>query len=113
MEGIRSRLATITAALGWLTGRLKRPFDGPMLLLASIIISFLAASSAPTPLYALYQTRWGFSAITTTVIFGVYASPSFVLAAVALAGLMPPGSKRVRECGLKTSASRQGACPVG
>jgi predicted MFS family arabinose efflux permease len=73
MEGIQSRPPMITAAHGWLTGRLKLPPNGAMLLLASIIVSFLAASSAPTPLYALYQTRWGFSAITTTVIFGVYA----------------------------------------
>jgi len=42
-------------------------------ILASIFVSFLAASSAPTPLYALYQAAWGFSTITTTVIFGTYA----------------------------------------
>src|SRR5437660_8195190 len=42
-------------------------------LQASIIVSFLAASSAPTPLYASYQAQWGFSPITVTVIFGVYA----------------------------------------
>lgn len=42
-------------------------------LLASIAVSFLAASSAPTPLYAVYQADWHFSAITTTVVFGVYA----------------------------------------
>ncbi|MFG3026584.1 MFS transporter [Streptomyces sp. NPDC048254] len=42
-------------------------------LLASIIVSFLAASSAPTPVYALYAARWHFSPITTTVVFGVYA----------------------------------------
>jgi hypothetical protein len=53
----------ISAAPGWVTGRLKLPPNGAMLLLASIIVSFLAASSAPTPLYALYQTRWGFSAM--------------------------------------------------
>jgi NADPH:quinone reductase-like Zn-dependent oxidoreductase/predicted MFS family arabinose efflux permease len=41
--------------------------------LASIVVSLLAASSAPTPLYAVYQAEWGFSAITTTVVFGVYA----------------------------------------
>ena len=41
--------------------------------LASITVSFLAASSAPTPLYATYQKAWGFSALTTTVVFGVYA----------------------------------------
>jgi predicted MFS family arabinose efflux permease len=41
--------------------------------LASITVSFLAASAAPTPLYATYQKAWGFSALTTTVVFGVYA----------------------------------------
>jgi MFS family permease len=42
-------------------------------LLASLIVSLLAASSAPTPLYATYQRLWGFTPITTTVVFGVYA----------------------------------------
>ena len=42
-------------------------------LLASITVSLLASSSAPTPLYALYQAEWGFSPITVTVIFGIYA----------------------------------------
>lgn len=42
-------------------------------LLASIVVFFLAGSSAPTPLYAYYQAEWGFSPITTTVVFGVYA----------------------------------------
>src|SRR5437764_9389544 len=42
-------------------------------LLASIVLFFLASSSAPTPLYAVYQAEWGFSPITTTVVFGVYA----------------------------------------
>ena len=41
--------------------------------LASITVTFLAASAAPTPLYATYQKAWGFSALTTTVVFGVYA----------------------------------------
>jgi MFS family permease len=43
------------------------------LLLASIATSFLAGSSAPTPLYRLYQQSWGFSPTTLTFIFGVYA----------------------------------------
>ncbi len=42
-------------------------------LLASITLFFLASSSAPTPLYAVYQSEWHFSPITTTVVFGVYA----------------------------------------
>src|SRR5580693_4305603 len=53
-------------------------------LLASITVSFLASSSAPTPLYSIYQTQWGFSAITVTVIFGIYAIS--VLAALLFFG---------------------------
>ena len=44
-----------------------------LVLLASLIVSLLAASSAPTPLYGVYQQRWGFSPVTTTIVFGVYA----------------------------------------
>jgi MFS family permease len=42
-------------------------------LLASLTVAFLAAASAPTPLYPLYQAQWGFSALGVTVVFGVYA----------------------------------------
>lgn len=44
-----------------------------VVLLASIVVSSLAASSAPTPLYATYASEWHFSPITTTVVFGAYA----------------------------------------
>src|SRR5215831_18458944 len=55
-------------------------------LLASIVVALLGSSSAPTPLYPLYQARWGFSAITTTVVFGVYAVA--VLAALLIVGAL-------------------------
>ena len=42
-------------------------------LLASLVVSLLAASAAPTPLYATYAQEWGFTPVTTTIIFGVYA----------------------------------------
>jgi MFS family permease len=42
-------------------------------LLASIVLFFLAGSSAPTPLYSVYQAAWGFSPVTVTVVFGIYA----------------------------------------
>ncbi|MET0846543.1 MAG: MFS transporter [Pseudomonas sp.] len=41
--------------------------------LAITLLSFLAASTAPTPLYHLYQEHLQFSAATLTLIFGVYA----------------------------------------
>ncbi|MEU8298085.1 MFS transporter [Micromonospora sp. NPDC048909] len=44
-----------------------------LLLLASLLVSFLASSAAPTPLYGTYQTNWHFSPITTTVVFAIYA----------------------------------------
>ncbi|MDF3293035.1 MFS transporter [Streptomyces silvisoli] len=40
---------------------------------ASVLVGLLAASSAPTPLYALYQAAWHFSAMTLTVVFSAYA----------------------------------------
>jgi MFS family permease len=66
-------------------GRRARISGTPALvLLASLIVSLLAASSAPTPLYAVYQQHWGFSPITTTVVYGVYALT--VLAALLTLG---------------------------
>lgn len=41
--------------------------------LAITLLSFLAASTAPTPLYHLYQEQLQFSPATLTVIFAVYA----------------------------------------
>jgi MFS family permease len=53
--------------------RRRLPGTVAFYLLASIIVAFLAGSSAPTPLYAVYAARWSFSPITTTIVFGVYA----------------------------------------
>jgi MFS family permease len=54
--------------------RLPRLAGPPaLLLLASLIVSALAASAAPTPLYAVYQRMWGFTPITITIVFGIYA----------------------------------------
>jgi MFS family permease len=42
-------------------------------VVASITLAFLAGSSAPTPLYALYKDQWGFSSTMLTLVFGIYA----------------------------------------
>jgi len=55
------------------------------LLLSSIVVSFLAASTAPSPLYSLYREIWGFSALMLTFVFAIYA---FAL----LAGLLVFGA---------------------
>jgi MFS family permease len=52
--------------------------------LAVILGLLLFASSAPSPLYVVYQAEWGFSAITLTSVFAVYAVG--LLAALVVAG---------------------------
>jgi predicted MFS family arabinose efflux permease len=54
------------------------------LLLASLTASFLAGSSAPTPLYGVYMAEWGLTPLMITVIFGIYALA--VLLALLVAG---------------------------
>lgn len=61
------------------TRRMSHPLA--LWLLASVLVGFLAASSAPSPLYALYRDSWGFSALTLTLVFASYA---FALLGAAL-----------------------------
>ncbi len=53
------------------SGRMGR--TAALWLQASILVAYLAASTAPSPLYALYREAWGFSALTLTLIFSTYA----------------------------------------
>lgn len=46
--------------------------------LALVLAFFLFAASAPSPLYAVYQSLWHFSPITLTVIYAVYAGGALV-----------------------------------
>jgi len=46
---------------------------GHLVYLAFVMLCFFAASSAPTPLYHVYQQAWGFSSALLTLIFAVYA----------------------------------------
>jgi MFS family permease len=57
---------------------------GAFWLLAVVLGFFLAAASAPSPLYPLYQAEWGFSTITLTAIYAVYAFGA--LAALLVSG---------------------------
>src|SRR5580693_5822348 len=70
----------------WLRGRGSPRLSGrpAVFVLASLIVALLASSAAPTPLYAIYQARWHFTPITTTIVFGVYALA--VLAALLTVG---------------------------
>ncbi|WP_241844835.1 MFS transporter [Streptomyces silvensis] len=40
--------------------------------MAAILVLFLAASSAPSPLYVIYQQQWRFTAWVLTVVFALY-----------------------------------------
>ena len=80
--GPRARIAQATALPDdpfvrrpWLRGRGSHRLSGrpAVFVLASLIVALLASSAAPTPLYAIYQAKWHFTPITTTVVFGVYA----------------------------------------
>jgi Major Facilitator Superfamily len=42
-------------------------------LVAGVFILLFFSTAAPSPLYGVYQARWGFSAITLTAVFAVYA----------------------------------------
>ena len=53
------------------TGRMSR--TAALWLNASLLVSYMAASTAPSPLYALYREAWGFSALTLTLVFASYA----------------------------------------
>lgn len=54
------------------------------LLQASLTLTYLAGSSAPTPLYAVYRAQWHFSTTMLTAVFGVYAIA--VLASLLVVG---------------------------
>lgn len=47
--------------------------NATLALLASLVVSLLASSSAPTPLYAMYAQHWNLQPVTITIVFGVYA----------------------------------------
>jgi MFS family permease len=48
------------------------------LLLFALLALCLAISGVPSPLYDSYQREWGFSPLTLTVVFGVYAVAALV-----------------------------------
>jgi MFS family permease len=53
-------------------------------LVAGLLCLLMGAAGAPSPLYAVYQAQWGFSATTLTAVFAVYAVT--LLAALLLIG---------------------------
>jgi MFS family permease len=60
----------VTAATSATAPRRSRVF----VAVAAIVVLFLAASSAPSPLYVVYQQQWGFTATVLTVVFAIYVA---------------------------------------
>ncbi|TQS31053.1 MFS transporter [Microbispora sp. KK1-11] len=48
------------------------PWKGAFPCVAAIFVLFLAASSAPSPIYVIYQQQWQFTAWVLTVVFALY-----------------------------------------
>jgi MFS family permease len=42
-------------------------------IVATVLLLFMAAGSAPSPLYVVYQSEWHFAETTLTAVFAVYA----------------------------------------
>lgn len=58
------------------TSHTERPDGSPrgFWIVAAVLGFTLTAASAPTPLYGVYAADWGFSSITLTVVFAIYAA---------------------------------------
>ncbi|MEU8382545.1 MFS transporter [Streptosporangium sp. NPDC048865] len=53
--------------------RIRLGAGAAVVLLATTLTTFMAAASAPTPLYAVYQGHWGFSSSVLTAVYAIYA----------------------------------------
>jgi MFS family permease len=54
------------------SGRLTLPSPVSFWVSVAMMVLFMYAAAAPTPLYRVYQARWGFSSATLTAVFAVY-----------------------------------------
>ncbi|MEN8282112.1 MFS transporter [Acinetobacter gerneri] len=62
----------------------KLSTNAALVLHTANLMSFMAAASAPAPLYQIYQRLWHFSPVILTLIFATYAL--FLLLALLIAG---------------------------
>lgn len=68
------KIPSASATGGSPSGRVRRGLSRPVAFasIAAVFVLFMAASSAPSPLYVIYQHEWSFSATTLTTVFAVY-----------------------------------------
>jgi hypothetical protein len=77
-------------------------------LVATVLLLFMAAGSAPSPLYVVYQAEWHFAATTLTAVFAVYALA--LLLALLTVGAVSDflGRRPVLAAGLVAQAAGMG-----
>jgi MFS family permease len=77
-------------------------------LVAAVLLLFMAAGSAPSPLYVVYQSEWHFAATTLTAVFAVYAL-ALLLALLTIGSLSDfIGRRPVLVAGLVLQAAGMG-----
>ena len=54
------------------SGRLALPWRAAFWVTVALMVLFMYAAAAPTPLYRVYQAKWGFSSATLTAVFAIY-----------------------------------------
>jgi hypothetical protein len=69
---------------------MPRRSTAPFYIVAAALFVLLVASNMPTPLYAVYRERFGFSSAVLTLIFATYAVALIVIAATCVAALSIP-----------------------
>ncbi|MFB7513321.1 MFS transporter [Streptomyces sp. NPDC056144] len=77
----------------------------PCLLAGAVFVVCMAGTTLPTPLYPLYQEKFGFSELTVTIVYAVYAFG--VIGVLLLAGNASDtiGRRPTLLCGLGFSAA--------
>jgi MFS family permease len=77
-----------------------RRTTGPFLVVAAALWSLIAGANLPTPLYAVYRERFGFSATVLTLVFTTYAI--VLVGALIVCGQLSDrlGRRRVIAAGL-------------
>ena len=65
----------------------------PFVVVAAVFLAGMAGGSLPTPLYPLYQARWGLSNLAVTAVFAAYAA-GVLVALLALGRLSDQAGRR-------------------
>jgi MFS family permease len=66
-------MSVFTTAQSSTVASLSRRDENGFWLIAFAFVTAMAFSTVPTPLYAIYQQQDGFSTLTVTAVFGIYA----------------------------------------